>query len=486
MQKIRKPLSIIILDGFGVQNPGKYNAITQAHTPSLTAWKTEHTYTTLDASGTAVGLLANQQGNSEVGHFTIGAGTIVPQTSTKLATAFCKNQLEKNPILIQKLTKHQPKKIHIIGLASAGGVHGHIDHILAMIEACHHLQPNARIVVHAITDGRDTAPQSCLKELTKIQNLLTKLSCGHIATVGGRFYAMDRDNNKERVQKATDSMMHQETNIIDPFTYIRQQYASNIFDEFIIPQATHADHVIDKNSFIIFCNFRPDRAKQLAQALLEDIQPICFITPVLYDENIQTTPLLSPIQQSNTLLEFLDQQGYKIFTCAETEKFAHVTYFFNGYKNITLEHETRRLVPSIKTDSYAKFPQMSAPTITQTVLDALEENIYDIFLVNYANADMVGHTGDLPATIQAVECLDEQLSRLYQEIVIKRDGQMIITADHGNAEIMFDQTTAQPCTSHTTSKVPFYHLSNNIKKDISFMTGLKDVYDYVIKNLRYL
>lgn len=483
MQKIKSPLAIIILDGFGIQEQGPFNAVATANTPHLTTWKTKHSYTTLDASGSAVGLLPGQQGNSEVGHFTIGAGTIVEQTATKLASAFKISQLINNNILIEQITQHAPTKIHIIGLISDGGVHGHIDHLLAMIQACHTLRPHAQILVHAITDGRDRPPQSCIAWIEQIQTLLTQLSCGHIATIGGRFYAMDRDNNQERLHAATKVMFTQQTNSTEPVTYIHEQYAQKIFDEQIVPHATHTDHVIEKNSFVIMCNFRPDRAKQLAQALLEEIQPTCLITPVLYDENIITTPLLAPIKQPKTLLEVLDAKGYNMFTCAETEKFAHVTYFFNGYKNISLRNETRKLIPSIKTDSYAKFPRMSALDITQAVLDALEENIYDVFLINYANADMVGHTGNFTATVQAIECLDEELKKLYEEIVLKRNGQIIITADHGNAEVMFDAQFNQPCTSHTTSKVPLYHLSNQQKKDISFMTGLKDVYDYVLKNL---
>lgn len=475
------PTALIILDGVGVSCEKKYNAWYQAKTPHLDQWQKQYFYTTLYADGNFVGLAEGYYGNSEVGHFTLGAGRIITQSSTLLHEALHPNNLCKNSTLTNFLKNFNPNNtIHLLGLASDGNIHSNLSHLRNLIYtlASHN---NTRVLVHAFLDGRDVALQSALQYLDLIQSDLTTLSSGSIASIHGRYYAMDRNNNDDRTEKSFNVMTQQQPTWQSYQTLLAKSYAQGIFDEHIIPAACIEDHTIKPGDGIIFFNFRPDRAIQLTKKLLTcDVD--FFVTPITYHKTLPTTPLIKAVQAEQTLLEILSANQKSIMTIAETEKYAHVTYFFNGHKDITFENEQRVLIPSDKDKEPADAPNMQAEKITQTVLASLQNNPKDFYLINYANADMVGHSGNLPATIQAMDCIDTQLGMLYDEIVLQQNGVMYVTADHGNAECMFDETSQQPCTSHTNNPVPFYILTKRNYTQTNLIS-LADVAPCIIKNM---
>ena len=475
------PTMLIILDGLGISCETKYNAFYQAKTPHLDNWKSQHYYTTLQAAGKFVGLQENSQGNSEVGHFTLGAGRIIQQTSIYLNANLHPDTLFTNITLTNLLrTFNTGKKIHLLGMASDGNIHSNLDHARAFIStlAQHKI---SNILVHAFLDGRDTPPYSAQQYLDTLQSDLDTYSCGKIASIHGRYYAMDRNNNWNRTQQTFNVLTKQQKTWTPYQDHITQSYTNNVSDEFIVPTACIQDHTIQPGDAIIFFNFRPDRAIQLTKQLLQ-LDTSFFITPIIYHETLPTTPLISAVQTDQTLLEVLSSNNKTIFTIAETEKYAHVTYFFNGHRDITIPTEQRLLIPSSITKQPAEDPRMQAEKITQTILNSLKNSPKDFYLINYANADMVGHSGNLSATITAIECLDEQLNKLYQEVVIKKNGIIYITADHGNAETMFNEKINQPCTSHTNNPVPFYILSQKKKQDLE-LQGLADIARLILKNM---
>ena len=474
------PTVLIILDGLGISDEKKYNAFSQAKTPHLDRWQDQHFYTTLQASGTFVGLKDGYNGNSEVGHFTLGAGRIIQQTSTLLNVQLHPENLVTNNTLTDLLKNFNPRtRVHLLGMASDGNIHSNLDHARSFIStlAQHGI---SQILVHAFLDGRDTPPQSALKYLDVLQADLDTYSCGKIASIHGRYYAMDRNNNIDRTQKSFDVLTEQQTTWKSYQDYIAQNYASGISDEFIEPMACIENHTIQPGDAVIFFNFRPDRAIQLTRELLT-LDLAFLVTPIIYHNSLPTTALITAAQAEKTLLEIIAAQNKTIFTIAETEKYAHVTYFFNGHRDITIPQEQRVLIPSSSLHP-ADDHKMQAEEITQAVLDCLKTNPKDFYLINYANADMVGHSGDLQATIAAIEFLDEQLGKLYEEIVVKQHGTIYITADHGNAETMFDEISNQNCTSHTSNLVPFYMLTNK-KVQKSELIGLADVAPFILKNM---
>ncbi|AXK60638.1 2,3-bisphosphoglycerate-independent phosphoglycerate mutase [Candidatus Chromulinivorax destructor] len=472
---------LIILDGLGISEQNYYNAFFKASTPHLDRWKFEHSYTTLQAAGTFVGLPDGYNGNSEVGHFALGSGRIMKQTSTLLNHSMQQSILQNSDIIANLLKKFNTNRtVHLLGLASNGNIHSNIDHLKALIFVLksHDI---TNILVHAILDGRDTAPQSAQQFLDAIATDLEKYKCGKIASIHGRFYAMDRNNNMDRTQASFSILTQEQTSKTSYTDKINQSYDQNITDEFIQPTACIENHTIQQGDGVIFFNFRPDRAIQLTQKILE-LDLSFFVTPVLYHASLATTPLITAAKADNTLLEVISAHNKSIFTIAETEKYAHVTYFFNGHKDIRLQGEVRVLVPSLTDADIKKNPCMQAEKITAHVLESLHTNPSDFYLINYANADMIGHSGNLDATIAAIECLDRELGQLYEEVVTKRNGIMYITADHGNAEVMHDTITAQPCTSHTSNPVPFYMLSSNNKEDLT-LTSLADVAPFILENM---
>jgi len=476
------PTMLIILDGFGISSKKIYNAVFQAKTPHLDKWKLQYAYTALQAAGKSVGLPTGYNGNSEVGHFAIGSGRIIKQTSTLLNYIMQQSSLQNSTILTNLLKNfNQKRKVHLLGLASDGNIHSNIDHLRSLIFTLNY-HKITNFLIHAFLDGRDTAPHSAQQFLNIIESDLQKYQCGKIASIHGRFYAMDRNKNFDRTQKTFDILTKQQKTFIHYKESINKNYTHGLSDEFLIPTACIADHTIQPGDGVIFFNFRPDRAIQITEKLLT-LDLAFLVTPINYHPTLQTTTIIKNNHADETLLETLSTHKKTIFTIAETEKYAHVTYFFNGNKDIIIPGEQRILVSSLTTQDITKNPNMRAQQITQHVLTSLQTNPKDFYLINYANADMVGHSGNLDATIAAIECLDTELNKLYEEVVIKQHGTIYITADHGNAEIMYDETSNQPYTSHTDNPVPFYMLTNNKIISLDKLHGLADIAPFVLENM---
>jgi 2,3-bisphosphoglycerate-independent phosphoglycerate mutase len=477
------PTALIILDGFGLSEEIQHNAVYQADTRTLDYLKQSHFYATLSASGEEVGLPQNYIGNSEVGHLTIGMGRIISQSLTALNKITQPHNLVKNKtlnFLLHDYYQTNHPKIHVIGMVSDKGIHSHIQHIKNIILTVQKINPEAQIILHYILDGRDSLPQSAYSYILNVEQSIN-LKNIQIGSVHGRFYAMDRDNNQERTEESGQIFTTQQS--IYPGSvqeYVKEQYKLNRTDEFIKPCALIKDHTIKSKDVVIYSNFRLDRITQLAQYIQDHAKPKHAITPIPYKNPIKSTPFYSPKPAQNGLIETLSKNNKTIFSIAETEKDAHVSYFFNGGTPKQFKNETRRFVPSKKEVSFANNPKMSAAEITEILLKSLQTNPQDFYLVNYANADMVGHSGDLPATVKAIEFLDKQIKKLYEEIVIKQQGTLFITADHGNAESMLHTKEDQPHTAHTTNKVPFFAINaQNTPKRIQ---GLKDVAPCILQH----
>ncbi|MCX5924909.1 MAG: 2,3-bisphosphoglycerate-independent phosphoglycerate mutase [Candidatus Dependentiae bacterium] len=499
---IKKPVTLVILDGFGYAKQKEYNAIAQAHMPHFNTWFSHYPHTLLKASGAAAGLLKEQAGNSEVGHITIGCGRIIPQPIKIIHDSIDNKSFFTLPILQKQFKKLKKNNgtLHIMGLLSDGGVHSHEKHLYAFIETA--IQNNIHdIVIHAFLDGRDTPAQSAYTYLERLEKKLKEYGYGTIGSLHGRFYAMDRDRNGERTQKTydiltcpiTDQNIPTTQSMTDWRSVLQKNYENNITDEYIEPTLLNQECRIKPNDGIIFYNFRPDRAHQLASVFIDSTHmhtdayihkkqlPLSFfITPVPYTQEVKTTILFDIPVINNTLKEVLCRAGKTIFSIAESEKYAHVTYFFAGYREQPFATETRHLIPSLHTQNYAQHPKMSALKITRAVVQSLTHNPHDFYLINYANADMVGHSGNFNATIKAVECLDKQLHILYDHIVKKMGGTLCITADHGKAENMFDPVTKQPIMAHTTNDVPFIVIQQQpIHMPLS-LTKLSDIAPFIL------
>lgn len=478
-----KPTILVILDGFGYSQEKKYNAIAQAHTPTLDYLLAHYPHALLHASGESVGLLPNYIGNSQVGHTTIGAGKIIKQPVTQIHESIENNSFFTNPILQKKLTqlKNSEHTLHIMGLLSDAGVHSHIKHLFAFITAAHDIGIQ-NIIIHPFLDGRDVPPKSAEKYLRELSEKIKNLKGVEIGSLHGRYYAMDRDKNWDRTEASVQALTIPGTHTQNSWQEILEKYyAQNITDEFIPPTQLEQTRAIKPGDGIIFINFRPDRARQLTKKLLTH-NPAFIITPVPYNNNLQTTALFEKPKITNTLLDKLHAQNKTVFLIAETEKYAHITYFLSGGRENKLPNETRILVPSIPAKNYIDHPCMSAQEITKHVLDSLKNSPKDFYIINYANADMVGHSGDLPATIKAIECLDTQLKKLYETVVEKLDGTLYITSDHGNAEIMFDEQTNQPHTAHTTNPVYFIAVKKELKDSGQTLklTQLTDIAPFIV------
>jgi len=485
------PVLLVILDGFGYSKKRDHNAICHAHTPHLKDWFTHYPHTFLRASGHVVGLPDNYVGNSEVGHLTIGAGRIVPQPAYIIEEAIKHGSLQKNPVLIDGLKQiaKTGASLHIMGLVSDAGVHGTIAQLYAYIDIA--LQHNIKqIHVHAFLDGRDAAPQSAAQYLRALQPFVDQRPNISIGSMHGRLYAMDRDNNWDRIEKSYRVLTHPQTPTFSSWqTALEYYYAQDITDEFIPPTSLTAHSTITDGDGILFTNYRPDRARELTACFVarqlvpfstHDMHLTCFITPVSYGTDYNTQILFERPPINNTLKQVLSANGKTTISIAETEKYAHVTYFFNGEKEETLPGENRILIPSIKTTEYVDYPCMSAPAITQAALQSLRTKQADFYLINYANADMVGHSGHFAATVKAIECLDHELGLLYEQ-VIHMGGTLIITADHGKAEQMVDTATGQPHTGHTNNLVPFLMISSAMKvKGMKLPTQLSHIAPFIL------
>lgn len=474
----KSPMVLIILDGFGERKATQHNAIRMASTPTLDRLYNEAPIAFLEASGTAVGLPPHQIGNSEVGHLHIGAGRKIPQTLSRINQSVASGQFFENQSLqnMLKQIKQTDHAVHLIGLLSEGGVHSHEKHILAMIEMVHQagIQKN---YLHAILDGRDTSPRSALSSVEKAESQFLSYGKGqgNIASLIGRYYAMDRDNRWERTQKAYDLLTTGDATYIaaTPSLAIKEAYARNESDEFISPTLISSPSSppvkIQEGDCVIFMNFRADRARQLSYALtkkkfdhfnrLNTPHLSSFITLTQYAKDICSDVLFPPFIIKNTLGEIISKQGYQQLRLAETEKYAHVTYFLNGGQEKPYPLEDRLLVPSPPVATYDLQPEMSAPAMTKKLIQAIKKNDYHLIVCNFANPDMIGHTGNEDATMKAITVLDQCLSKIL-EALAETEGEALITADHGNAETMYDEKKNQPHTAHTCNPVPLIYVGH--------------------------
>jgi len=456
------PVVLVILDGWGYCEETRGNAIIAAKTPVMESLWAAYPHTLIHTSGKAVGLPEGQMGNSEVGHLNIGAGRVVPQELVRISDAVEDGSILSNSALVKicQEVRSRNGKLHVVGLCSEGGVHSHITHLFGLLDLAKD-QRISQVCIHAITDGRDTAPTDGIKAISAIEDYINRVGIGRIVTVSGRYYAMDRDRRWDRVQKAY-SVMTQSGNgdgrkAVD---VLQASYAEGVTDEFILPVRIAAG-AIEPGDGVIFFNFRPDRARQLTQAFVSDefigfpreqVKPLSFVTFTQYDSDLPVTVAFEPQNLSNILGEVIANHGLKQFRTAETEKYAHVTYFFNGGLEEPFAGEDRELVSSPMVATYDKAPAMSAAAVTDVAIAAIAKSIYSLVVINYANPDMVGHTGQMNATVTAIETVDNCLGRLL-EGVSKVGGTTIITADHGNAEYMLDEE-GNSWTAHTTNPVP--------------------------------
>jgi 2,3-bisphosphoglycerate-independent phosphoglycerate mutase len=458
----RRPVILVILDGFGV-NPSKHNnAVYEAPTPRLDDYFSRYPHTVLNASGHAVGLPDGQMGNSEVGHLTLGAGDVIRQDMVRINDAIATGEFFRNPTLAYTLKKakqtHRP--IHLLGLVSDGGVHSHIDHLYAVIEACR--RHGVKTLLHMITDGRDTAPQSALVGLSNLEARLCEAG-GAIASVMGRFYAMDRDNRWERTELAWRALvLGKGQSALSAETAIRAAYAAGDTDEFIQPILLPSFEPIQQGDPLISFNFRKDRPRQIVAALgKRDFTgfdrgdaPLADVTCMLpYSKQDNLPYLFEPERPATTLGQVISSLGLAQFHCAETEKYAHVTYFFNGGRSEPYSGETQLLIPSPNVSTYDLKPQMSAQDVADAVIKAISFGRYAFTVVNFANGDMVGHTAKRHAILSAVKTLDEQVGRIL-DAAETAGYSVLLTADHGNCEEMVDPLTGEPHTQHTTYPVP--------------------------------
>ncbi len=479
--KTPKPLALIILDGYGLSNNIEGNAVKAAHTPYLDKLFAQYPHSRLQASGEAVGLPAGQMGNSEVGHLNLGAGRIVNQEYTRLNKAVKKGKFNSNEILqkaVENVKKHD-SALHLLGLLSNGGVHSHIRHLYGLLEMAKKEKID-KVYVHAIMDGRDTPPKSGIKYIKELETRMKKMGVGKIATVSGRYFAMDRDTRWDRTQRAYDALVLGDgEKAKDAVTVVEDSYVEDVGDEFILPAVIKKNGkpvaTINGNDSVIFYNFRADRARQITRALAlpdfseferppEHPENIYFVCMTEYDEDFDLPVAYPPLKLENILGEVLSKHRLKQLRIAETEKYAHVTFFFNGGDEKTFPGEDRELIPSPRISTYDLQPEMSAFKVTDSLLEKLKLNKYDVVILNFANPDMVGHTGIFKAAVAAIEAVDKCLRKLIPAI-LNKGGQVLLTADHGNSERMVDEN-GEPHTAHTTNPVPFIYIGEPEKAEV--------------------
>ncbi|MEM7118286.1 MAG: 2,3-bisphosphoglycerate-independent phosphoglycerate mutase [Chloroflexota bacterium] len=470
----KKPVALLILDGWGIREMAEGNAVVQANTPNYERWLSEHERAILDASGEAVGLPEGQMGNSEVGHLNLGAGRIVYQDLTRINLAIREGQFARQPVLANVLDHMQKNggKLHLIGLLGKGGVHSFSGHLYALLEAgaAQGLTP----ILHLITDGRDTPPNSAVGFVAALEEKLAEHG-GVIASVCGRYYTMDRDRRWPRTEMGYRAIVHHEGHegrtAVSAAAATAQAYEEGTTDEFILPTAIDCGDrsvTVDDGDCLIFYNFRADRMRQLVAAFVRDdfdgfdrvtFPNLKLLTMTNYEDSFPVEVIFPEVEIEKPLAQVLSEAGKTQFHAAETEKYAHVTYFFNGGDETAVPGETRHLQPSPKVATYDLQPEMSANELTTAVVERIQAHDDDFILVNFANPDMVGHTGVLEAAVKAVEAVDECAGRLVEAIVAK-GGVALVTADHGNCEIMVDLKTRNPHTYHTTQPVSFIAIAN--------------------------
>lgn len=486
---MKKPVALIILDGWGINKNKKGNAFSLARKPNIDGFLKNYPSTYLTASGEAVGLPEGQMGNSEVGHLNIGAGRIVWQSLSRISKAIKNGSLFKNEVLLNAFNKVKAKNtnLHIMGLLSDGGVHSHIEHLFGLLDMAK--QNNIeKIFIHCFLDGRDVSPTAGTGYLKQLEKKLKELKTGKIATVMGRYYAMDRDKRWERIKKAYDAMVLGEgIKITDAVKALEVSYKNEKTDEFVVPLVLTGNKNeplarISNGDSVIFYNFRPDRARQITKSLNDknfieferkNFPKIDFTCFCEYEKDFNLPVVFPTGDINNGLGETISKAGLRQLRIAETEKYAHVTFFFNGGREEIYPNEDRCLIPSPKIPTYDMKPEMSAYEVTDEAVKRIESGVYDFIVLNYANFDMVGHTGDLKAAISAIEAVDTCLGKIIN-VVLKKGGIAILTSDHGNVEQMVDYQTSEIYTAHTTNPVPLVvigsgdiKLKNGILADIS-------------------
>lgn len=469
------PVLLLVLDGFGYRENPDHNAIALAHKPNWDKLWNAYPHTLIHTSGMAVGLPQGQMGNSEVGHLNIGAGRVVYQELTRIDLAIQDGSFFHNPALVQAVqqARQQDKALHILGLLSPGGVHSHENHLYAMLELAVG-EGLKKLYVHAFLDGRDTPPRSANASLHAMQDKCSTIGAGRIASIIGRYYAMDRDNRWDRVQAAYDLLTQGKApfKAMTAVEGLQQAYARGENDEFVQATAIGEPVAMQDGDVAIFMNFRADRARQLTRALTEPEfdnfarehfpKLADFVTLTSYGKDFHLPLAFAPTDIHNGFGEYIATHGMKQLRIAETEKYAHVTYFFNGGREQPYPAEDRILVPSPKVATYDLKPEMSAYEVTDKLVDAIRSKQYQAIICNYANGDMVGHTGDLAAGIKAVEALDTCIGRVV-DAMQESGGEILITADHGNVEKMQDETTGQPHTAHTVDAVPLLYIGRKAR-----------------------
>ena len=487
----KKPTMLMILDGFGSNPKEEGNAVSMANTSNIDILMKTYPITKIQASGLAVGLPEGQMGNSEVGHTNIGAGRIVYQELTRITKSIEEGDFFSNEEFINAIEncKKHNSKLHILGLLSDGGVHSHNRHLYGLLEMAKR-RDFENVYVHCFLDGRDTPPASAENYIIELQDKIKEKGIGKIASISGRFYSMDRDKRWERVKKAYDALCFGEgVKSVDPINAIESSYQKEVFDEFVEPTViTGVDGetplaTIEENDSVIFFNFRPDRARQITRAIVDpnfdkfetkkmNTYFVCFTS---YDETMPNVHIAFKKEQiKNTLGEIISKNNMTQLRIAETEKYAHVTFFFNGGEEKQYPGEDRILVPSPKVETYDMKPEMSAYEVTEKVVEAIESGKYDCIILNYANPDMVGHTGNLDAAIKAVETVDECVGKVVKAIKDKK-GNLLITADHGNVEQMIDYKTGEPHTAHTTNLVPLILITEKENQKLKTEGKLADL-----------
>lgn len=471
MNNKKTPTLLMILDGYGESATIHGNAVLQSQKPNIDEIFTRYPHTTLGASGLDVGLPPGQMGNSEVGHLNIGAGRVVYQELTKISKSIEDGAFFKNNALNQAMDHalHYHSALHLLGLLSDGGVHSHMDHVFALLDLAK-AKGLQKVYVHALLDGRDVPPRCAQVYLEQLENYMKKIGIGSIATICGRYYGMDRDNRWERVKRAYDAMtLGLGETAPDATTALKNAYARNENDEFVLPTVMDSKFTVNNQDALIMFNFRPDRAREITRCFVDEnfegftrekvISDLCYVCLTQYDLVMPNVSVAFPPQSlKNTLGEYIANLNLRQLRIAETEKYAHVTFFFNGGIEAPNKGEERILVPSPKVATYDLQPEMSAYMVTEKVLEQIETNHYDLIILNFANPDMVGHTGIIPAAIKAIEALDQCVPRIIHAL-LEKGGQAIITADHGNADAMLDGDE-NILTAHSLNPVPFLVIAN--------------------------
>lgn len=476
-EKMKKPVMLMILDGYGLSEHVEGNAVKAALKPNLDKLVREYPSSVIEASGMSVGLPEGQMGNSEVGHLNIGAGRIVYQSLTRITKSIQDGDFFENKALNEAVDNalKSNSSLHLMGLLSPGGVHSHTEHVKGLLKLCK-LKGLERVYLHAFLDGRDVPPASAKEYIEEMEAYMREIGVGRIATISGRYYAMDRDNRWERVKLAYEALVNGKGERAGTAVEaLENSYAKEVTDEFVLPTVIAEEGMpaatIKSGDSVIFFNFRPDRARELTRAINDKVfsgferenLDLVFVTMTEYDSTLENVEIAFEAENlSNTLGEYLSSLGKTQLRIAETEKYAHVTFFFNGGVEAPNKGEDRVLIPSPKVATYDMKPEMSAYEVCEELIRRIDSDKYDFIVVNFANPDMVGHTGVFEAAKKAVEAVDECVGKVVDKM-LEKDGIVCVTADHGNAEMMVDIETGATMTAHTTDPVPFIYVSGNPK-----------------------